>query len=244
MSEVPPEVKQALLGLHDAVREDFTRNRRVMSFAEYLSLAFAEPTRQLRSSTQYIVDCFEHYGRERVTYPWGEVDRFKLFDAPWANGEDRLFGQEAVQHEVYMALRAFVRDGRPNKLILLHGPNGSAKSTFVRCLGRALENYSTLDDGALYRFSWIFPSQKSTRGGIGFSGGHPSIESKDSFAYLPDDEIDARLGDELHDHPLLLVPLDDRARLIDKLVAGGSFTVGDYLRGGSLSPKNHAIYDA
>jgi serine protein kinase len=244
MSEVPPEVKQALLGLHDAVREDFTRNRRVMSFAEYLALAFAEPTRQLRSSTQYIVDCFEHYGRERVTYPWGEVDRFKLFDAPWANGEDRLFGQEAVQQQVYMALRAFVRDGRPNKLILLHGPNGSAKSTFVRCLGRALEHYSTLDDGALYRFSWIFPSQKSTRGGIGFSGGHPSIESKDSFAYLPDDEIDARLGDELRDHPLLLVPLDERAALMDKLLAGRTFSISDYLRGGSLSPKNRAIYDA
>src|SRR5580704_2673207 len=235
MSEVPPEVKQALIGLHEAVREDFTRNRRVMSYAEYLTLLFAEPTRQLRSSTQYIVDCFDHYGRERVTYPWGEVERFKLFDAPWANGDDRLFDQEIVQNQVYKVLRTFVQDGRPNN---------SAKSTFVRCLGRALEHYSTLEDGALYRFSWIFPSQKSTRSGIGFSGAHPSIESKDSFAYLPDDEIDARLGDELHDHPLLLVPLDDRARLIDKLVAGGSFTVGDYLRGGSLSPKNHAIYDA
>jgi predicted Ser/Thr protein kinase len=244
MSEVPPEVKQALIGLHEAVREDFTRNRRVMSYAEYLTLAFAEPTRQLRSSTQYIVDCFDHYGRERVTYPWGEIDRFKLFDAPWAAGEDRLFGQEAVQNQVYRVLRTFVQDGRPNKLMLLHGPNGSAKSTFVRCLGRALEHYSTLEEGALYRFSWIFPSQKSTRGGIGFSGGHPSIESKDSFAYLPDDDIDARLGDELHDHPLLLVPLDERARLIEKVLAGRGFTVSDYLRGGSLSPKNRAIYDA
>ena len=76
-----------------------------------------------------------------------------------------------VQNETYQVLRSFVRDGRPNKLILLHGPNGSAKSTFIRCLGRALEHYSTLDEGALYRFSWIFPAQKSTRGGIGFGGG-------------------------------------------------------------------------
>ena len=44
-----------------------------MSFAEYLALVFAEPTRQLRSSTQYIVDCFDHYGTEKVKYPWGEV---------------------------------------------------------------------------------------------------------------------------------------------------------------------------
>ena len=83
MAEIPPPVKDTLLELHEAVREDFTRNRRVMSFGEYLGLAFAEPTRQLRSSTQYIVDCFDHYGTEKVKYPWGEITRFTLFDAPW-----------------------------------------------------------------------------------------------------------------------------------------------------------------
>ena len=246
MGEIPPSVKEALLGLHESVREDFTRNRRVMSFSEYLALAFAEPTRQLRSSTQYIVDCFDHYGSEKVNYPWGEVTRFKLFDVPWANGEDRLFGQEFVQNSTYRILRTFVQDGRPNKLILLHGPNGSAKSTFVRCIGRALENYSTLDDGALYRFSWIFPAQKMGRGGIGF-GGQQAIESLESFAYLPDDQIDARLADELRDHPLLLVPLDERQKLIGKMLEGATnrqFQVCDYLRTGTLNPKNRAIYDA
>lgn len=246
-AEIPPAVKDTLAGLHDAVREDFTRNRRVMSFAEYLALVFAEPLRQLRSSTQYIVDCFDHYGSTPVKYPYGEVRRFDLFDAPWAGGEDRLFGQEIVQNQVYRVLRSFVQDGRPNKLILLHGPNGSAKTTFIRCLGRALEHYSTLDGGALYRFSWIFPAQKSTRGGIGFGGADATLESADTFAYLPDEAIDARLGDELRDHPLLLVPLDERHKLIDKVLAKSpakQFLVGDYLRTGSLSPRNRAIYDA
>jgi predicted Ser/Thr protein kinase len=242
-------VTDALRGLHEAVREDFTRNRRVMAFAEYLALVFAEPTRQLRSSTQYIVDCFDHYGANIVKYPWGEVRRFNLFDAPWAGGEDRLFGQEIVQNQVYRVLRSFVQDGRPNKLVLLHGPNGSAKTTFIRCLGRALEHYSTLDEGALYRFSWIFPAQKSMRGGIGFGGGGGgeggSLEHAESFAYLPDEQIDARLGDELRDHPLLLVPIDERTRLITNLAAGKpSFNVSDYLRTGALNPRNRAIYDA
>jgi predicted Ser/Thr protein kinase len=246
VAEVPPPVKDTLLELHAAVREDFTRNRRVLSFSEYLALAFAEPTRQLRSSTQYIVDCFDHYGSENVEYPWGDVTRFKLFDAPWANGEDRLFGQEHVQNQTYRILRTFVQDGRPNKLILLHGPNGSAKSTFIRCLGRGLEHYSTLDEGALYRFSWIFPAQKSTRGGIGF-GGAPTIDSLESFAYLSDDQVDARLGDELRDHPLLLVPVEERQKLIGKMLetaTNRAFQVGDYIRTGSLSPKNRGIYDA
>jgi len=242
------EVRDLLVELGSAVRDDFTRNRRVMSFAEYLDLVVSDPTRQLRSSTQYMVDCFDHYGTSMVKYPWGEVRRFHLFDAPWAGGEDRLFGQEPVQNSVYRVLRSFVQDGRPNKLILLHGPNGSAKSTFIRCLGRALEHYSTLDEGALYRFSWIFPTQKHTRGGIGFGGVQEGLSaSLESFAYLPDDVIDARLGDELRDHPLLLIPLEDRQRLITRLLASNgktSFTVSDYLRQGALSPKNRAIYDA
>src|SRR5207302_3010128 len=59
---------------------------------------------------------------------------------------------------------------------------------------------------------------------------------------LADDSIDARLGDELRDHPLLLIPLDERGKLLGKIA--GSFQVGDYLRQGTLSPRNRAIYDA
>jgi serine protein kinase len=244
-------VRELLVELGTSVRDDFTRNRRVMSFAEYLNLVVSEPLRQLRSSTQYMVDCLDHYGTSMVRYPWGEVRRFHLFDAPWAAGEDRLFGQEPVQNAVYRVLRSFVQDGRPNKLILLHGPNGSAKSTFIRCLGRGLEHYSTLDEGALYRFSWIFPTQKHTRGGIGFGGSGEVLGGSESFAYLPDDVIDARVGDELRDHPLLLIPIVERQKLIDRLlrdagIDGGKteFNVSDYLRQGALSPKNRAIYDA
>src|SRR5207302_2634410 len=132
----------------------------------------------------------------------------KLFDCEFseeAGGRDRLIGQEEVQGRVYRAIANFVREGRVNKLILLHGPNGSAKSTFVSCIARALEYYSTLDEGALYRLNWIFPTQQLQKGGIGFSGS--GIESAGStFAYLDDSLIDARIGDELHDNPALLIP--------------------------------------
>src|SRR5262245_56318842 len=116
-------VKQTLATLGDTIRDEFTRNRRVMSYAEYLELVLAEPRRQLRSAAQYLVDCFDHYGTEMIGYPWGEVRRFHLFDAPWAAGEGRLFGQEAVQNAVYKAVRGFVQDGTPGRVLLLHGPN-------------------------------------------------------------------------------------------------------------------------
>jgi predicted Ser/Thr protein kinase len=238
-------VKDILATLGASVREHFAGTRRMLSFAEYLELAVADPARQLRGSAQYLVDCFEHYGSETVRYPWGDIRRFKLFDCAWANGEGRLHGQEAAQNALYRALQGFVRDGGPNRLVLLHGPNGSAKSTLIRCVGRALEHYSTLDDGAIYRFSWVLPSQRQGRSGVGFGGAAASENPTETFAYLSDDLVDARVGDELRDHPLLLVPLEHRLGILTAAAARApSLAIPDYLRLGQLSAKNRAVYEA
>lgn len=239
-----PKALNVLAQLSESIRTEFGRQRRVMSFAEYLELVIAQPAQQLRSAAHYLADCFDHFGSTTVWYPYGEVRRFTLFDCPWSGGEDRLFGQEAVQNEVYEIVTAMVREGRANKVILLHGPNGSAKSTFLRCLGRGMEHYSTLDEGALFRFSWIFPSQKTNRAGIGFGGVAGASDPSASFADLPDDVIDARLGDELRDHPLLLIPLEERARLLAGLGLPPSYPLSDYIRHGTLSAKNRAVFES
>ena len=70
-----------------------------------------------------------------VEQPWGKLTRCKLFDLPWEAEErrrDALVGQEQVQEEIYRALSNFVQEGRPNRLVLLHGPNGSAQSDHRR----------------------------------------------------------------------------------------------------------------
>ncbi len=239
-----PKALTVLAQLSESIRTEFGRQRRVLSFAEYLELLIAQPAQQLRSAAHYLIDCFDHFGTRNVRYPYGEVRRFTLFDCPWTGGEDRLFGQEAVQNEVYEVVRAMVREGRANKVILLHGPNGSAKSTFLRCLGRGVEHYSTLDEGALFRFSWIFPSQKTNRSGIGFGSLPGAADPTASFADLPDDTIDARLGDELRDHPLLLIPLEERGAFLANLGLPASYPLSDYIRHGTLSAKNRAVFDS
>lgn len=239
-----------LTHLGEEIRQDFANNRRVMSFAEYLDFAGHEPRTQLRSAPQYMTDCFLHYGTEMAEYPWGKVRRFRLFDCPWADGRDRLIGQEEVQNHVYRTLCNFVHEGTSNQLVLLHGPNGSAKSTFIRCIGRALQHYSTLDQGALYRINWIFPSKKIARGGIGFTGERGQDGGAgDTFAYLPDEMVDVKLPDELRDHPLLLLPPDKRRPVIDRMLEHArqmdkDFTLSDYVRFGRLSHKNRAIFEA
>jgi predicted Ser/Thr protein kinase len=245
--ETPPDdgtPNESLVRIGQEVREGFARNKRVMSFDEFYQLFLSRPQQYTRNAAQYLKDVFDYFGSEEVRTPRGAMTRWKLFDCPWDGGRDRMVGQEEVQGRVYRSIANFVREGGVNKLILLHGPNGSAKSTFVACLTRALEHYSTLDEGALYRFNWIFPSQKLQKGGIGFSGGSYDGVPGGSFAYLDDELIDSKLVDELKDNPLLLVPSKRRQELFTERLDPRTFVVSDYLRYGDLGHKNKQIFEA
>ena len=242
------EPKQWLSQTATEMREAFARKRLLMSFGEYFTLFGADPARHVRSSAGYLRDVFDHFGTELTATPRGQATRWKLFDVPWDDGRDALMGQEDVQAAVYKMIANFASEGRTNRLILLHGPNGSAKSTFVACLQRAMEHYSTLDEGALYRFNWIFPTQKLTKGGIGFSGGVFSPENvSETYAYLEDELVEAKIVDEMRDHPLLLIPRDRRKELIESRLSEEikkGFRPAEYLLRGDLSHRNRQIFEA
>ena len=136
-----------LSSLQEHFQTQFKQEQTLLSFSEYLDVVKETPHIQIRDSAQYLRDTFDYYGTEDRVYPYGTFKRFKLFDMPFDEGLDSLIGQEQVQNQVYGLLTDFIREGRVNKLILLHGPNGSAKSTFIQCLMRALENYSSLPEG-------------------------------------------------------------------------------------------------
>lgn len=235
-----------------AVLEHFRQKRRLLSFEEYLELVREDPRRHARSAAQYLRDMFDHYGTEMVRHPEGEIRRFKLFDAPWEEGEGRLIGQEGPQNAIYRILSNFARQRRVDRFILLHGPNGSSKSTITELVARAMEHYSTLDEGPIYRFNWIFPSLTISRGGIGFGGksiGGPSPAGK-SYAHLEEAQIDSRLICELRDHPLLLIPQRERARMLEEFLAkkplesGREFLLSDYILKGDLCHKCKLVYEA
>ncbi len=230
------------------VREGFARKRLLMSFQEYFGLFGANPARHARSAAQYLRDVFDHFGSTTIPTPRGSATRWHLFDCAWEDGRDALMGQEEVQAAVYRLVSNFAREGRTNRLILLHGPNGSAKSTFVASLQRGMEHYSTLEEGALYRFNWIFPVQKLTKGGIGFSGGKFEAEGGiETYAYLEDDLVEAKIVDEMRDHPLLLIPRDQRQVLIESRLGAAiaqGFRPADYLLRGDLSHRNRQIFEA
>jgi len=238
--------EERLLDLAREVKTSFDQQRRVLSFDQYLSEAMARPKVLCRDAGRYVKDMLEFYGQERVVGVRGEEQRYRLFDLPFlpaGEGEsDGLVGQETVQGELVRALGNFVRVGAPNRVILLHGPNGSAKSTTAGCLLRALEHYSNQDEGAVYHYDWVFPKKRTVRGAIGF-GGRSSTPTLESYAHLPDEELDARVRIEVRDHPLFLLPHEARRRLLVDLL-GSESAVPRWLLTGSLCDKSQKIFQA
>jgi len=246
-----PGATQFLDALSGRVEQAFEDSRTVLSYREWLEVLLERPEQNLRSASQYLKDCIDHYGTERRDLPEGPVERFKIFDAPWAGGVGKVSGQEAVQLRIYRLISNFVRDGKVSRLILLHGPNGSAKSTLVRCLQSGLEHYARTPEGALYTYAWIFPSEKIAKGKLGFGGERTAGKKAtvdESYAHLDADVIDAILPCELSDHPIFFIPREERAQLLEQLRASGKlppgFVVSRYILEGDLSPRDRAIYDA
>src|SRR5688500_18856601 len=214
-------ILEDLARIAEQVERSFKEERRLLSFREYLALFATDPVRHSRDAERYVRDMFDHSGRVTVERPWGSLTRFRLFDLPFLDDVDRqreaLVGQEAVQLELYRALNNFVREGRANRVLLLHGPKGSAKSTVAACLMRALEHFSNEPQGALYRFHWVFPSERTLRGAIGFGGKNDAQRDADSYARLTEEQIDSRLFMEVRDHPLFLLPPEPRQDLVSRL---------------------------
>ena len=238
-------------GVASALKTSFEDDHRLTSFAQYLERVVEHPTRYARNSAQYLLDALEYFGVEDVVSGQGSLKRYQLFDAEFSEHHDRVVGNEATQAALVRALDHFVRERRINRLILVHGPNGSAKSSLVACLMRALEAYSQTDEGTLYRFNWVFPTSSLEGGRIGFGGQRGQVDASESYATLPVAMIDSRLPSEHNDNPLFLLPTDARQQLLNDALtaadsAGGDreFVLSDTIRLGDLGHRSRAVYDA
>lgn len=228
------------------VKAKFVEQRSVMSFFEYLNEVVNSPKLHIRNAAKYFEDVVRHFSSYKVTLPTGEFHRYGIFDATYDDGESKVMGQEKVQDEIVRLISNFVRAGRIDRLIMLHGPNGSAKTSLIQSLSKAAEVYSETKEGALYRFNWIFPHKKALHGSLGFSGSDQNDD--DAYAHLDGNQIEARIPCEHKDHPLLLLDKEYRVELFNKLIASESltkdYTIPDVLRKGDLSLKNKRIFNA
>ena len=126
------------------------------TFEEYLELVRQDP-KTTRNAFQRIYDMILSHGSETYEPSRGEKrTHYHFFDDPIDDGRDGVFGLDESLEQLVNALKSAARGyGIEKRVLLLHGPVGSSKSTIARMLKKGLEHYSVTDDGALYTLGWV-----------------------------------------------------------------------------------------
>lgn len=227
----------------ERIHERFWTKEQIMSFSEYLSSVEEAPWLHVRSSAQYLKDCFDYFGDYETQGLGGPVRRFRLFDKEWMNGEGRIHGSEEVQNQLYGHLSSFAERGRTDKILVLHGPNGTGKTSFVQAMMDALQYYSHQPEGVLYTFNWVF-SDKADKVALGFNEKH-ALGPKESLAKIEADDISFKLRCDLRDSPLLLIPPAERRAFLKKAFARHDrpFRLSRVMAEGDLCHKYREIYN-
>jgi len=192
------------------------------TFNDYLSLVKENP-KVTRNAFQRMYDMVTERGKSDYTEFKKQIVRYKFFDDEDNDGKDAVFGLDVPLMKLVNVLRsAALGYGTEKRVILLHGPVGSAKSTICRMLKKGLEQYAKTEQGALYTFEWVDENG----------------------------ELDGLLGkavksypSPMHEEPLLLIPEDLRPRIAEELNRGnkGDFRVNIE---GELSPPSRFVFRA
>ena len=126
------------------------------SFAEYLDVVAENPA-VARNAYERVYDMVMSYGSHSYEISRSESrTHFHFFDDPDNDGADAVFGLDASLEQFVNALKSAAKGyGIEKRVLLLHGPVGSSKSTIARLLKRGLERYSARDEGALYTLGWM-----------------------------------------------------------------------------------------
>lgn len=131
------------------------------TFAEYLGLVAEDPGIS-RNAYQRLYDLVESFGSTTYTEYKKPIVRYHFFDDPFGGGKDAVFGIDIQLMKLVRVLRAAALGyGPERRVLLLHGPVGSAKSTIARLFKKGLEWYSMQPAGALYSYTWVIDGEET-----------------------------------------------------------------------------------
>src|SRR6185369_7102731 len=170
------------------------------SLQDYLKLVQDTP-RATRNAFQRIYDMILAHGVEEHVEHKKKTTRYRFFRDYAHNGRDAVYGiDQSLTHLVDIFKSASRNYGTERRVILLHGPVGSAKSTIVRLLKKGLEEYSKTPDGAMFTFAWV----------------NVTGDVEKEVYQLGSDELACPMRED----PLHLIPAEQRAGVIAELMRG------------------------
>ena len=190
------------------------------SFNDYLNLVKENP-RVTRNAFQRMYDMIIERGVQNYTDVKKQMTHYRFFDDEDNDGRDAVFGADIPLMKLVNVLKAAALGyGTEKRVILLHGPVGSAKSTICRQLKRGIEKYSKTDAGALYTFEWV--------------------DEEGRFDHVFGKNIRS-FPSPMHEEPLLLIPEDMRDKICEELNRGNKSEFRIQITG-ELCPPSRFIF--
>jgi serine protein kinase len=203
-------------------KEAFQQQHWEGSFDDYLKILEQNPNAS-RTAYQRVYDMILSYGTKEYYDGKKKVIKYFFFNDPIDDGKDAIYGLDVpLMKMVNIFQSAANYYGTEKRVLLLHGPVGSAKSTIVRLLKKGLEAYSKTQEGALYTYTWVIPQDPEYKG---------IIDSHEMTC-------------PMHEEPLHLIPHQFRDEVTNHLNKTGKKEKGSYRVNiqGELCPACRQIY--
>ena len=169
------------------------------SFEQYLGIVKERP-QVTRNAFQRLYDMVISYGEEEYLDSKKRLIRYPFFTDPIDGGKDAIHGLDIPLMRLVHVLQAAAQGYGPEKrIILLHGPVGSSKSTMARLLKKGIEHYSRTPAGCLYTFRWT---------------------NLQGTGCVAEDDAKGEFPCPMHEEPLRLIPEAWRDRVVKELALG------------------------
>jgi serine protein kinase len=171
--------------------EQFRRKTWMGTFEEYLDLVRDRPE-VTRNAFERVYDMVMTYGSETYEEGRQQKTRYRFFTDPDEGGRDAVYGLDETLQALVNAFKSAAKGyGIEKRVLLLHGPVGSSKSTIARLLKHGLERYTASEKGALFTLGWV------------------DVEDASQVHWCP-----------MHEEPLHLIPERFRGEVSARLNAG------------------------
>jgi serine protein kinase len=183
---------------------------------DYLRIVRENP-RITRTAFQRIYDMILSHGKTEYVDNKKKLVRYHFFQDEPNGGRDAVFGLDVPLMKLVNVFKSAAQQyGTEKRVILLHGPVGSSKSTIARLLKKGAEAYSKTADGSMYTFSWM-------------------LEKAGTDGQVRIEEMRCPMNEE----PLHLVPTEWRAKVYGDLSGETGFRIPDT---GDLCPACRYVF--
>jgi serine protein kinase len=133
---------------------DYRKKHWEGTFADYLDIVREHPE-VTRTAYQRLYDMIMSHGTEEVFEHKEKITRFKFFTEFAALHGDAIYGLDRTLMHLANSFKSAAKGyGTERRVLLLHGPVGSSKSTIARLLKKGLEQYSRIDEGMIFSYCW------------------------------------------------------------------------------------------